>query len=303
METNRQPSGLGRGLAGILGDNSTVAPSEALGRLVGARAVRRSPQVRQLITATALASIADGFNADGVVLVRRDESGELATVTSRLPSGWSTLSPVTFEMVGLLWQHLDRPAAPPHQATVGSHSFLLSGHDDERTGDPTIDHPAVAGSLAVAVVRSTPFADAEVEIVGNLVRSVGAALNGPVVIPSDNAIRVLNQRTADGVLADVRIGVGADRRHAAAVADDVVTATARAASELCDVPMDVTFAGSTEVDDNIVTLVVVTGPGGAPLFGLSVDDRTASTGPAEAVFAAARIIEADPFAQTRHPSD
>ncbi len=285
MESNRNPSGLGRGLAGILGDALSAAPSAGVGRLVGAQELRRSPRVRQMVTETALSMIADGFSADGVVVVRRDGSGGLAAVTSKLPSGWTALSPTTFEIVGRLWSHLERGDDVSVAEEVDTHHFLLCRHS------------GFDGPMAAAVVRSTPFEEREVETIGNLVRSVGAALGEPFPLPPDNKFRVLTQRTSEGVLADLRVGVGDDRRHAASVAADEVTAVARAAAELCDVPLEVSFAGATEVDGNVATLVVVIGPLGGPLFGLAVDEPESSTGPAEAVFAAARVLRADPFAK------
>ncbi len=69
---------------------------------------------------------------------------------------------------------------------------------------------------------------------------------------------------------------------------------AQAAVELCDLPLDVRFAGSTVVNDDHVSIVVLRGDSGT-VFGLAVTGRMSSAGLVEATFAAAASAGADPF--------
>ena len=69
---------------------------------------------------------------------------------------------------------------------------------------------------------------------------------------------------------------------------------AQAAVELCDLPMEVRFAGSTIVDDDHVSIVVLNGELGT-VFGLAITGRMSSAGLVEATFAAAASAGADPF--------
>ena len=276
-------TGLGKGLAGILGETLDVAPTVGLAELLGSQKVRRSPAVREMVTELAISSIATAFGTDGVVIVRRDDEGKLATVASKIPAGWSGLDPLMFEVCGQLWSQLDSGEDGQIQDEIGGYSFLLCRQSSQD------------GPMAAAVIRSRPFDDIEVQTVGRLVRSVGSALGESILIPPDSAIRVLSQESHDGVLADVRLGTADDRRHGAAVAENAPTAVAHAAAEICDVDFDVQFVGQTMVEDQLVTMVVLGDHFGGPLFGLAVTDASSSTGPAEAVFGAARVINGDPF--------
>lgn len=276
-------TGLGKGLAGILGEMVDVAPTLGVTDLLGAQRVRQSAAVREMVTETAISAIASAFGTDGVVIVRRDELGELATLASKIPSSWTGLDPLLFEISGQLWNLLEEGADGQIQVEVGGYSLLLCRQSSDD------------GSMAAAVVRKHPFIEIEIQTVGRLVRSVGSALHQPVLIPADNAIRVHSQDSTDGVLAEVRLGTADDRRHGAALAPDVATAIARAAAEICDLAFQVQFVGQTPIDGKTVTMVVLGDEGGGPLFGLSVTEEGDPTGPAEAVFGAARVISGDPF--------
>lgn len=281
--SNTTPTGLGKGLAGILGETRNVAPTTGVSDLIGSVKVRRSPAVREMVTELAIASIATAFDTDGVVIARRDAEGKLATLASQIPASWTALYPVMFEVAGQLWKALDSGTDGQFQTPIGDYSFLLcrqTSHD---------------GPMAAAVVRKRSFNDAEAQTVGRLVRSVGSALSESILVPTDGAIRVLSQKVDDGYLADVRIGIADDRRHGAAVAESSCAAIAQAAAEICDVDFDVQFAGQATVDEKLVTMVVLGDHFGGPLFGLSVTDLASSAGPAEAVFGAARVINGDPF--------
>lgn len=281
-------SGLGRNLAGILGDAFSARAGTGVNQLLGGETVRSSPVVRELVTQLALRSIAEGFSADGVILVRRDGAGEMAAVTSQLPSSWDGFDAISFEVSGRLWQKLDASAYGHAQFELGGSTVLMC-HD--ATGE---------GSIAAAVVRAEAFDENECETVGNLIRSIGSALSGDDVLPADASVRVLTQNSGDGVLADIRLSAAGDRRDAASVAETHELSVARAASELCDEPLVVEFAGGTVVDGFRVTIVVVRRHDGGPLFGLAVTEEGASNGPALAVFSAARVIGVDPFSGVRH---
>lgn len=276
-------TGLGKGLAGILGDMVDVAPTEGVNELLGSQEVRRSAAVREMVTEMAISAIASGFATDGVIIARRDGDGQLATVASKVPSSWSGLDPLMFEVSGQLWRMLHSGTDGQIQDDVGSYHFLLCRQSSQD------------GPMAAAIIRKRPFDDHEVLTVGRLVRSVGSALGESLLIPPDSAIRVLSQESNDGVLADVRLGLADDRRHGAAVAESAPIAIARAAAEICDIDLEIQFVGQSTVDESLVTMVVVSAHSGGPLFGLAVTDPSASTGPAEAVFSAARIVNGDPF--------
>ena len=128
----------------------------------------------------------------------------------------------------------------------------------------------------------------------NLLRSAARAIDADSSIPESTSLRVLVSPAEDRYLADVRLIEGASRRHGASVADTEDRAVAQAAVELCDLPMDVRFAGSTIVDDDRVSIVVLNGDTGT-VFGLAVTGRMSSTGLVEATFGAAASAGADPF--------
>ncbi len=279
VETGK-PSGLGRGLAGILGDALSYDRAPEVSQLLG---VRSTPEVRKLATELALTALAEGFAADGVVVVSRPSVGATATVASRLPEGWSGLDGPGFEVAGRLWSALGDSSFEFEQVALGDQSLLICRQE------------SAAGPLAAAMVRAERFDDHEQRLVARLVRSVALAVNGGREVPSDASIRVLAKTADEGVLADVRLVGPGDRRHAAAVGADEVGAIAAAAAELCDLSLSVIFAGRTRVQAQDVTVVVVT-DGDGPLFGLSVTEPTAGTGAVEAVFNAAVAAGADPFA-------
>ncbi len=279
METGK-PSGLGRGLAGILGDALTYERAPEVSNLLG---IRSTPEVRKLATSLALTALAEGFGAEGVVVVSRAVEGSLATVASRLPEGWSGLDAEGFELAGRLWTALGDPDLEFEQVKLGELHLLICRQQ------------SAAGPLAAAMVRPAAFDDQEQRLVARLVRSVALAVNGGNEVPADASIRVLAKEADDGVLADVRLVGPGDRRHAAAVGPDEVNAIAAAAAELCDLSLSVVFAGRTRVQSQDVTVVVVT-DGDGPLFGLSVSDPSSGTGAVEAVFNAAVAAGANPFA-------
>jgi hypothetical protein len=281
-------SGLGKGLSGILGEALSTDRAPEVSELLGISNVRRDPEVRRLVSGLALDSLADGFGADAVVLVSRDEDNELASVSSRLPASWESLEAVPFETIGRLWSALDDDdMLDEQQTTLGEGvSLLLCRSNVQRH------------VTATAVLRSRPFDDNEIQTISRLVRSVAHAIHGDAALPSETSIRVLTRESEDGLLADVRLGDEHGRRNAAAVGDDAVSAVAHAAAELCDAALTVSFAGQTTVLKSLVTIVILLDDSGGPLLGLAVTDTAAATGPVEAVFRAARVVNLDPFASS-----
>ncbi len=284
-ENGRSQGGLGRGLAGIIGDTLSQAAGSGVNELLGVEKVLRSPEVRELVTQLALQAVVDGFDADGVVLVRRD-GGEMAALTCDLGPSWNGFDARSFEVSGRLWAQLNQTVSSYDQQSFGDCHVLFC------------NQASADSAMAAAVVRSTPFLEAEAGRVADLVRSVGAALAKPVGIPAGHSMRALTKDTTDGVLADIRLSAGDDKRHAASVASTPQMALACAAAELCDDQLSVGFAGDTLVEGNNIDLVVLNRRSGGPLFGLAVTEPTAKTGPAEAVFAAAAAVGIDPFTPT-----
>ncbi len=275
-----KPSGLGKGLAGILDDALSYQRAPEVSTLLG---VRNTPEVRRLATELALTALAEGFQADGVVVVSRSGPGRSATVASKLPEGWSGLDGEGFELAGRLWAALDDVDFDFAQTSLDGRQMLICRQDSSQ------------GPIAAAIVRSRPFDQDDERLVARLVRSVSLAVNGASEVPGGASIRVLVKAGGDGVLADVRLVGPSDRRHAAAVGPDEVAAVAAAAAELCDVSLDVVFAGRTRIQNQDVTIVVVT-DGSGPLFGLAVTDPSSDSGAVQAVFEAARAAGVDPFA-------
>ena len=284
------PTGLGKGLAGILGETLAVAPTSGVAELLSSQKVRRSSAVREMVIEAAISAIASAFSSDGVVIARRESAGHLAAVASELPASWVGLDPLMFEISGQLWKLLESGSEGQTQDEIDGYNFLLclqSGQD---------------GPTAAAVIRKQPFDEKEVHTVGRLVRSIGFALNDSFSFPSSSSLAVSSEPYGDSILADVRLGIAQDCQHTTAVAEDMATAVAVAAAELCDPNFDVQFVGQTTVEKKLVTMVVLGDDGGGPLFGLSVTDLASSNGPVEAVFGAARVIGRDPFSSPE-PAD
>jgi hypothetical protein len=281
-ERSTTASGLGRGLSGILGDVAGHEPSREVSELLGSVSRRDSPGIRRLVTELAADSISNGFAAEGVLMARRSADGTIDPLQTRLGSTWSTNDPFGFEVNGRLWQTLEREIDETRQFEIGPSSVLFARHQ------------LGTSVMATAVVRSTPFDEAEQAQLGGLFRSAARAIEVDTAIPEKISLRVLVTPSGDRFLADVRLVDGTARRHGASVADTEDRAVAQAAVELCDLPLDVRFAGSTLVDDDDVSIVVLDGDSG-PVFGLAITGRMSSSGLVEATFAAAACAGADPF--------
>lgn len=276
-------TGLGKGLAGILGETRDVAPTTGVTDLLRSVRVRRSPAVREMVTQMAISSIATAFDTDGVVIARRDSDDHFATVASQVPSSWTGLDPLMFEVVGQLWGQLESGHDGQLQRQLGGYEFLLCRQTSQD------------GPMAAAVVRKQPFSESEAKTVGRLVRSVGSALSDSILVPADSAINVAAQRGDGGYVAEVRLGSQEGGRHGAAAGESAAASIAAAAVKICVVGLEVQFVGQATVDAKLVTMVVLTDNTGGPLFGLAVTDSQSCVGPAEAVFGAARVVGGDPF--------
>lgn len=229
------------------------------------------------------------------VKTSRDDARSARRTRSSEPSPTSLVSGLGRGLAGILDDTLSVRASAgvdelvgrrPHRSPAGSVALR------RRVTSLALD--ALADLVGDAEVDAAVDREHAAALAG-LARSVGSALAEPRPLPTDHALRVLVREEHDGVLADVRLALGAERRHAAAVADSPVRAVAQAAAELCDESMRVSFAGTAPVDGRFVTVVIVVDASGQPLFGLSTHDDDAERAAAEAVFTAAAVAGIDPF--------
>lgn len=278
---------LGRGLSGIL--DQTAPPDRAgagLRLLLGPTRAVTPPRIRQFVVDTALAVIAEGFEADAVVFVRREDPDRPPVVSSRIPPSWDEASGFTFELFGQLWRLLEAPGAGDDEAAaccpirVGPHHGWMS----RRRSD--------AGDLVAAVVRNRPFSPAEQATLCRVVRSVTVAVGDR---PLGVRRRLSASVTADGDGWRAEVGVASAGRAAPgctgyATGPRPELAVARAAAHLGRPPYSVAFAGCTRLDQAVVTIVVVNAPDSSPLLGLAVSDDDGPLGPAEAVLSAMAAV-------------
>lgn len=297
-ERSASASGLGRGLAGILGDALATDRAPEVSQLLGVSGVRRHPEVRRLVSELALASMAEGFGAQSVILVSKDSDGRLSSVATRLAPSWHLLDPVAFETVGRLYQAL----ATPDDGDVSDHPCGLSSEQVSLDGAALLVCRSSSGSLvtATAVVRGVAFDANEQATIGRILRSVAVALQGETDtrLLQRLSVELATPRTSapgDRSVAHVTLaGNGqSELREGLAEHDDPVTAVAAAAARACAESLEVSFAGQTRFQDgpstHVVTVVVLQ-DGNGPLFGLSVTEPASTTGPAEAVLNAAGVI-------------
>ncbi|MDA3040198.1 MAG: hypothetical protein O3C27_11870 [Actinomycetota bacterium] len=290
-------SGLGKGLAGILGDALAYDRAPEVSQLLRVSGVRRHPEMRRLVSELALGSMAEGFGAQSAVLVSRDGDGRLSSVAARLAPNWNLLDPVSFETVGRLYQALVEEPGP----NTSGNSCRLSSEQFTLEGASILVCRSSSGSVvtATAIVRREAFSDNEEATIGRIVRSVAIALRGetdarllqrltvelatPLVSSQDDQSVAHVTLTHDGS-SPVREGLAED--------PDPVSAVAIAAARACSDSLAVTFVGQIRFQDgpsaHVVTVVVLRDRNG-PLFGLSITDPTSQTGPAEAVLNAAGV--------------
>ncbi len=338
--TRRQLGGLGRGLAGILevdsasGRTSSDNGGAGLDQLLGRQFSTKIASVRAFVVETALAAIAEAFGAHGVVMASRerppstpsghyryrsaarsdvaDESTETRSAPAlalRLPPSWGPSSPALFAVYGNLWEMLtaeqhhcrrcgtsDRPLAY-RQEKVDSHWAWFC-----RIEDQTV-------SVAAALVRLTPFDEAESDALARSMASVVTAVSPPVpeggqsheletTVASNVSLSAdlagsdpANAITAEVTVEDPTRASGITSSLASVTATgrgpDIETAVARAAANACHPQCQVRFAGSSDVDGQTISVVIVSDHDGAPRLGVSIRPVGDHTGVAEAVFLAA----------------
>jgi hypothetical protein len=252
-----------------------------------------------------------------------ESEGTSPSLSLRLPPSWGPTSPALFAVYGNLWEMLtierhhcsrcgisDQPLAY-RQEKVDSYWAWFCRIDDQSV------------SLAAALVRAAPFDDEESDALARSMRSVASAVSpgggrdvgaGWPAIPVATNIVVSADPDArdlsDAITAEVTVRnrpPGADRRHpgvsSLAVArrsrgslasltatgrgPDIETAVARAAANACLPQCRVRFAGSSDLDGNTVSVVIVSDATGAPRLGVAVRPVGDYSGVAEAVFLAA----------------
>lgn len=268
-------SGLGRGLSGILGDVDRHAPAKEVSALLGSSARRNSPEVRRIVAELAVDTMASAFAADGVLMARLGADGEVDPLQTRLAGTWAPSDPLGFEVNGRLWNCLTERTSVQGQVPIGRLNVLFARH---KIG------PVV---IATAVVRSRPFERSEQEQLAGLLRSAARATEVEASLPtaSNVSINVLaDQDNTHSAVVDLVIDrVTHTGRGKAGTAD---AATALATIDMLGLDAELRFSGSTSVDGDHVTIVVLNG-GSGTVFGLAVTGPDSSNGPVEATFSAA----------------
>lgn len=242
-------------------------------------------------------AIAEGFGAEAVAIARLDENGQ-PVVSSRVPPSWEDSASLTFELYGQLWGLLERKGAPadahPPRRSRRAHEVELSSyHQIELSQRPTWLgwHATASGDLAAAVVRRHPFDDEEQATLSRLVRSVAVAISiDTLPLRANGEITALVREDGNRWRAEAIVEADGKRRRAFAEGEAPELAVARAGAKLCRVPAEVSFAGRTELDGTLVTLVVVLDAKRAPFLGLAVTRPDDHAGAVEAVFSAVAVM-------------
>lgn len=243
-------------------------------------------------------------------------------LAAKLPPSWSADSQLLFEIYGNLWWLLQDPddfgvssggvkSGPADGQIAGTAEntrqwqiplgenwlWLCRMHDGEDV-------------VAAVAIRPAPFEPTEANTLSSLVNAVVTACSNSEARAATRAQISSGTRTTlklDGeeIMAEVvaewhqpaagrsgrqrRGDKNVDaRRLGAARAADVPTAVARAAAKACRPRCQVTFAGSSEVDeDSEVSIVMIDGPEHGLRMGFAVRQKGDNGGAAEAVFTAA----------------
>ena len=289
VEQAKTSTGLGKGLAGILGAAQQQSRAPEVSQLLGSKAVRHDPEVRKLVSELGLRYIADSFGSDGALIARREHGEDLPTITSQLPAEWSTLDRFGFTLAGRLWHTMERSENGAEQIEIAGKYVLLSKQSDSESN-----------ATAATVVRGRLFTAAEQTTIVRLLHSISAAASGDGFdVALDGVVdATVEPRGTESVVTLTLLGPAGGPTSTAVGASEA-SAAATAACGLCSQPLTIQFAGETVVNKTLVSLVVArTGSGGSastPIFGLAVGASSSALGAAEAVFRAARVIEADPF--------
>ncbi len=317
----RSPGGLGRGLARILTDANTRPEvgdrhRPGLVQLVGGRPSAKTTRVQRFVVETALATMADGFSLDGVVLATRGrESSEHVgrsvgpvSLTASFPASWSVDSPALLQIYGNLWEDLqderqstgssvdrrgptERVVPTEHrQIPVGRHWVWMARLDD---GDQ---------STAAAAIRTASFSPLEAEALATVMGSLVAACSESAAraaarrLIQDNTAISLKSEGQD-VLAEVNAhwelaanGGPAgrpSRRTGLGRGPDPTTAVARAAAKACRPRCEIAFAGTSELEEGEVSIVMIRDQRQGLRLGYALREKGDHGGVAEAVFTAA----------------
>lgn len=273
-------TGLGRGLSGILGDFAGHAPAEEVSALLGSSTRRNSPQVRRIVAELAVDTMSSGFAADGVLMARLGADGEVDPLQTRLAGAWAPSDPLGFEVNGRLWNCLTERTSVQGQVPIGRLHVLFARH---KIG---------AVVIATAVVRARAFSATEQQQLASLIRSAARATEVEAAMPERVRVRSL-PAPGGAVSATVELFDGT-KPAGRGVAPTSELAVARATIDLFGLDLDVRFAGSTRVDGDDTTIVVLHGQQGT-VFGLAVTAPDSSNGAVEATFSAAVSAGIDPL--------
>lgn len=248
-------------------------------------------------------------------------------LAAKLPPSWSADSQLLFEMYGNLWWLLQDPeelgfgagASPDKGPDIsgGARQALGTVANTQQWQIPLgqnwlwmcrmLDGDDVVAAVAI---RQDRFQTAEADTLSSLVNAtVIACSNSEARLASRQRIidgtRTTLKLDGDDILAEVvaewhrpvegkgKRRRGADksgdaRRIGAARAADAPTAVAKAAAKACRPRCEVTFAGSSEVDEHSeVSIVMIDGPEHGLRMGFAVRQKGDKGGAAEAVFTAA----------------
>lgn len=222
------------------------------------------------------------FAADGVLMARMGADGEVDPLQTRLAGTWAPGDPLGFEVNGRLWNCLTERTSVQGQVPIGRLHVLFGRH---KIG------PVV---VATAVVRSRAFSRAEQDQLAGLIRSAARATEVEDSLPESAGVRV-SVTPGSETAASVDLELNGRTHSGRGTGGSVDEATAKAALDLAGIQADVRFAGSTQVDGDHVTIVVLHSSSGT-VFGLAVTTPGSTTGAVEATFSAAISAGLDPLA-------
>lgn len=264
-------TGLGKGLSGIIGDFAEHSHAKEVSALLGSSARRNSPEVRRIVAELAVDTMSSAFSADGVLMARLGADGRVDPLQTRLAGTWAPSDPLGFEVNGRLWNCLTERTSVQGQVPVGRLHVLFARH---KIG---------AVVIASAVVRSREFSRAEQDQLAGLIRSAARATEVEESLPETSRLRV---ETQSGGKASVELEVDGKTLHGSGTGNTDDAAVANATIAMFDLDVDLRFAGSTVVDGDHVTIVVLNG-GSGTVFGLAVTGADSERGAVEATFSAA----------------
>ena len=227
--------------------------------------------------------MSSAFAADGVLMARLGADGEVDPLQTRLAASWAPGDPLGFEVNGRLWNCLTERTSVQGQVPIGRLNVLFARHKIGRV------------VIASAVVRSRSFNQREQDQLAGLMRSAARATEVEDSLPETARVSVTSAPSVAGsTSSSVEIVVGRttlNGRGSAASSDE---ATAKATIDLFGLDVELRFAGSTRVDGDDVTIVVLNTRFGT-VFGLAVTAAESMAGAVEATFNAAMSAGLDPL--------